>query len=138
MTARRSGPQRLHQAVLQAEGRRVHPGAVATVVGPVVTKARSAAAAVESLGVSAYTVPTDAPESDGTAEWDSTTCVVVELRAGAETGLGYTYAPPAAGELVQEKLAEIVRGSDVFAIGQTWEAMGAALRNARRPGIAVL
>jgi hypothetical protein len=54
-------------------------------------------AAVESLVVSAFTVPTDAPESDGTAEWDSTTVVVVEASGGGETGLGHTYAPAAAG-----------------------------------------
>jgi hypothetical protein len=54
-------------------------------------------APVESLAVSAFTVPTDEPESDGTLEWDSTTIVVVEARAGDETGLGYTYAPAAAG-----------------------------------------
>ena len=35
-------------------------------------------APVESLAVSAFTVPTDEPESDGTAEWESTTIVVVE------------------------------------------------------------
>ena len=37
-------------------------------------------AEVESLAVSAYTIPTDEPESDGTFEWDSTTIVVVEAR----------------------------------------------------------
>jgi hypothetical protein len=36
----------------------------------------------------AYTVPTEAPESDGTLDWDSTTIVVV--------GLGYSYADAAA------------------------------------------
>jgi L-alanine-DL-glutamate epimerase-like enolase superfamily enzyme len=92
-------------------------------------------APVESVSVSAYTVPTDGPESDGTAEWDSTTCVVVELAGGRETGLGYTYAPAAAGKLIDEKLVEIVHGSDAFAIGETWTAMGVALRNAGRPGI---
>jgi L-alanine-DL-glutamate epimerase-like enolase superfamily enzyme len=90
---------------------------------------------VDGLDVSAYTVPTDEPESDGTAEWDSTTIVVVELRAGGATGLGYTYAPAAAGKLVEEHLAEVVRGHDAFAIEEAWEAMGAALRNAGRPGI---
>jgi hypothetical protein len=47
-------------------------------------------APVESLVVSAFTVPTDEPESDGTAEWDATTIVVVEASAGGESGLGYT------------------------------------------------
>jgi len=75
-------------------------------------------ARVESVAVSAYTVPTDAPESDGTAEWDSTTIVVVELRAGGKTGLGYTYAPAAAGKLVEEKLADVVEGRDAFAIAE--------------------
>jgi L-alanine-DL-glutamate epimerase-like enolase superfamily enzyme len=92
-------------------------------------------AAVESVGVSAYTVPTDEPESDGTAEWDSTTIVVVELRAGGATGLGYTYAPAAAGRLVEELLADVVTGADALATAQAWEAMGVRLRNAGRPGI---
>jgi hypothetical protein len=52
---------------------------------------------VEALEVSAFTIPTDAPESDGTLEWDSTTIVVVEARSGATRGLGWTYAPEAAG-----------------------------------------
>jgi L-alanine-DL-glutamate epimerase-like enolase superfamily enzyme len=91
--------------------------------------------AIERLEVSAYTVPTDEPESDGTAEWDSTTIVVVEARAGGKTGLGVTYAPAAAGQLVEEKLADVVAGSDAFAVGEAWEAMADALRNAGRPGI---
>jgi L-alanine-DL-glutamate epimerase-like enolase superfamily enzyme len=96
---------------------------------------RCVQAPVETLAVSAFTVPTDAPESDGTAEWDSTTAVVVEARAGGETGLGYTYAPAAAGKLVEEKLAEVVRARDAFAVAELWEAMARALRNAGRPGI---
>jgi L-alanine-DL-glutamate epimerase-like enolase superfamily enzyme len=92
-------------------------------------------APVESLAVSAFTVPTDAPESDGTADWGSTTVVVVEVCGGGETGLGYTYAPAAAGKLVEEKLAEVVRGRDAFAVAEAWEAMARALRNAGRPGI---
>ena len=92
-------------------------------------------AKVERVDVSAYTVPTDEPESDGTAAWDSTTIVVVEVHAAGATGLGYTYAPAAAGKLVEEKLASVVEGRDAFATGEAWEAMGVALRNAGRPGI---
>jgi L-alanine-DL-glutamate epimerase-like enolase superfamily enzyme len=92
-------------------------------------------APVERLAVSAFTVPTDAPESDGTADWDSTTIVVVEATAGGEAGIGYTYAPAAAGKLVEEKLTELVRGRDAVAIAETWEAMATGLRNAGRPGI---
>jgi hypothetical protein len=33
---------------------------------------------IERIEVSAYTIPTDLPESDGTLEWNDTTLVVVE------------------------------------------------------------
>ena len=45
-----------------------------------------AAAPVERLEVHAYTIPTDAPESDGTLEWDSTTIVVVEAHSDGQIG----------------------------------------------------
>jgi L-alanine-DL-glutamate epimerase-like enolase superfamily enzyme len=93
---------------------------------------------VERLAVSAYEVPTDEPESDGTIEWDSTTMVVVEAHAGGEMGLGYTYAPAAAGKLVEEKLASEVEGADALAPAETWEKLGRALRNAGRPGIGAM
>ena len=90
---------------------------------------------VDSLAVSAYTIPTDAPESDGTLEWDSTTMVVVEASGGGESGLGYTYGPRAVGVLVDELLAEAVEGSDAGAPAAVWRVLGARLRNAGRPGI---
>ena len=37
---------------------------------------------VEQLAARAFTVPTDAPEADGTFSWDATTVVLVEARAG--------------------------------------------------------
>jgi L-alanine-DL-glutamate epimerase-like enolase superfamily enzyme len=94
-----------------------------------------AQARVETVRVSAFTVPTDEPESDGTAEWDSTTVVVVEAGCAGKTGLGYTYAPAAAGKLVEEKLADVVEGQDAFAVAEAWEKLATALRNAGRPGI---
>jgi L-alanine-DL-glutamate epimerase-like enolase superfamily enzyme len=92
-------------------------------------------AAVETLDVSAYEIPTDEPESDGTLEWDSTTLVVVHLRAGEATGLGFTYADASAAGVVDGKLRELVEGSDPLALGETWRRMGEALRNAGRPGV---
>jgi L-alanine-DL-glutamate epimerase-like enolase superfamily enzyme len=94
----------------------------------------SADAVVESIEVSAYTIPTDAPESDGTLEWDSTTIVVAEARGGGAAGLGYTYGSRSVAELISEKLADVVRERDAFDIGGAWQAMGAALRNVGRPG----
>jgi L-alanine-DL-glutamate epimerase-like enolase superfamily enzyme len=91
--------------------------------------------AVDSLLVSAFTVPTDALESDGTFEWHATTIVVVEVEAGGARGLGYTYGPKAVGALVDELLEEVVVGRDLFDVRAAWLAMGAALRNAGRPGV---
>ncbi len=92
--------------------------------------------AVERLQAAARTIPTDRPESDGTLEWDSTTIVVVEAHADGRVGLGYTYTDAAAAELVTGKLAETVCGADVFSVGAAHEAMGRALRNVGRPGLA--
>jgi L-alanine-DL-glutamate epimerase-like enolase superfamily enzyme len=92
--------------------------------------------AVAGIDVTAYTVPTDAPESDGTAEWNSTTMVLVEARAGGETGLGYTYGDLASGTVIDSVLREVVVGRDALAVGAAWEAMGRACRNLGRPGVA--
>jgi hypothetical protein len=40
---------------------------------------------IENVRVSAYRIPTDAHESDGTFEWDATTLVLVEVNAGDVT-----------------------------------------------------
>ena len=97
---------------------------------------RGAAATVEQLDVSVYTVPTDFPESDGTAEWDSTTIVIVEAHAADEIGLGYTYGDAATGALVRDRLAEVIEGCDAFAVKAAWRSLGQACRNLGRPGLA--
>ncbi len=61
--------------------------------------------AIERLDVSAFTIPTDSPESDGTYSWDKTTLVLVEITGGGKTGLGYTYADAATAHLIVEMLA---------------------------------
>lgn len=91
---------------------------------------------IDECRISAYTIPTDRPESDGTFAWDSTTMVLVQARAGGRTGLGYTYAPAAAGVLAHDELAPVVVGLDAMALPAAWDAMVDAVRNAGRPGIA--
>jgi L-alanine-DL-glutamate epimerase-like enolase superfamily enzyme len=91
---------------------------------------------VDRLDVSAYTVPTDGPEADGTFAWDSTTMVLVEAGAGEMTGLGWTYAPAAAGSVVAELLRPVVLGCPAYDVTGVWHAMVRALRNAGRPGVA--
>ncbi len=93
-------------------------------------------ALIESVDVSAYTVPTDAPEADGTITWASTTVVVVQVRAGRTVGTGWTYAPAAGAVLVKELLAPLVRGRDALDIGALSNAMVQAVRNIGRPGMA--
>src|ERR671930_1806697 len=91
--------------------------------------------AIERLSVSAYEVPADQPESDGTLEWGSTTLVLVRAEGGGETGLGYTYADVAAAKLVESKLAGVVEGRDAMAVPAAWGAMVEAIRNLGRPGV---
>lgn len=90
---------------------------------------------VTQLKVSAYTIPTDGPESDGTLEWNSTTLVLVEIVAGDKKGLGLTYADTATAKLIHDKLAKLVIGQDAMAIGACWTTMTAEIRNLGRPGI---
>jgi L-alanine-DL-glutamate epimerase-like enolase superfamily enzyme len=96
----------------------------------------AAAIPIGRINVSAYTVPTDGSESDGTLSWDSTTLVLVELEAGGKQGLGYSYAHRSAAVLIDDKLADVVRGRDAFDIPATWRAMVDTVRNVGRPGIA--
>lgn len=91
---------------------------------------------IEKLEVSAFTVPTDAPESDGTLAWDRTTLVVTEISAGGRTGLGYTYADKATAHLASERLAPLLEGKDATATAECWLAMVQSIRNLGRPGIA--
>jgi L-alanine-DL-glutamate epimerase-like enolase superfamily enzyme len=92
-------------------------------------------APVESLKVSAYTVPTDSPESDGTYAWDKTTLVLVEATAGSKRGLGFSYADLATACIVDELLAGIVCGRDALDVPGAWAAMVHAIRNLGRPGV---
>ena len=90
---------------------------------------------VASVRATAYTVPTRTPESDGTLEWESTTIVIVQVRAGDVDGIGYAYAAPAAAQVVRDSLADVVVGNDTLAPGVTWIAMVRAIRNQGRPGV---
>ena len=45
----------------------------------------SCVGSISSTTVRVYTVPTDAPEANGTLSWDSTTMVLVELAVGASS-----------------------------------------------------
>jgi L-alanine-DL-glutamate epimerase-like enolase superfamily enzyme len=89
---------------------------------------------IESLAVRTYRVPTDQPESDGTLAWDHTDLVLVQLLAGGQQGVGWSYASPAAATLIEGTLRQEVLGRSLFDIRGAWAAMVHALRNAGVPG----
>lgn len=95
----------------------------------------SGAVPIERLHASAYRIPTDSPEADGTLAWGSTTLVVVELTAGGQHGLGYTYTEAAAAELINRVLAEELRGQDVMDIPARLIALIHRVRNMGRAGL---
>jgi L-alanine-DL-glutamate epimerase-like enolase superfamily enzyme len=91
---------------------------------------------IATLRASAYTIPTDLPEADGTFAWDSTTLVLVEVQAGGETGLGYSYTDNAAVPLIKGALWRAVQSCDAFDPPAAWRAMNVAVRNIGRDGVA--
>jgi L-alanine-DL-glutamate epimerase-like enolase superfamily enzyme len=95
-----------------------------------------ASAPITTVRVSAFRVPTDAPESDGTLAWDSTTLVLVQVSAGGCEGIGYSYADSATATLVRDKLAAVIQGRDALQTAARWADMVASVRNLGRRGIA--
>ena len=91
---------------------------------------------IESLSVTAFEIPTQAPEADGTLSWSATTVIAVEPQAEGVTGLGFSYATGACGRLIEDVLSNAVIGSDPMDTPRCWEAMVRSIRNLGRPGIA--
>ena len=94
------------------------------------------AALVENLRVQALTIPTDAPEGDGTFNWDATTIIVVQADAAGHTGLGYSYAAGAAAQVISDLLKDLVVGHDALSPSAAWERMRRAVRNIGYAGVA--
>ena len=89
----------------------------------------SAAVPIETIEVAAYVIPTDAPESDGTLAWNSTTLIAVHASGGGKRGFGYSYANAAAATLIHGTLADVVKGRDAFSIADCYHAMRHQVRN---------
>src|SRR5689334_18604270 len=70
------------------------------------------AGVINRLDVSAFVIPTDSPEADGTLAWNKTTLVVVDVFAGDRRGLGYTYADTGTAQVIKDSLAQVVAGLD--------------------------
>ena len=93
-------------------------------------------AIITSGSVAAYTIPTDAPEGDGTFAWDSTTLIVVELMCGNVKGLGYTYSHQTAALLARDLIDKAVAGQSAFETNSIFTKMRYEQRNYGREGVA--
>jgi L-alanine-DL-glutamate epimerase-like enolase superfamily enzyme len=98
--------------------------------------AAQAAAPITAVRASAYKIPTDKPEADGTFAWDHTVLVLVEAEAGGKTGIGYSYTGAAAVPLIGGLLAEAVKTCDATDPPRAWRAMNDKVRNIGRDGLA--
>ena len=83
----------------------------------------------------AYTIPTDAPEADGTIAWNSTTLVVVELHAASAMGIGYTYAHRTAAIVARELIEKHCINQNAVDINAIFAAMRKSQRNYGAEGI---
>ncbi|HEV2272790.1 MAG TPA: enolase C-terminal domain-like protein [Acidobacteriaceae bacterium] len=88
--------------------------------------------------VSFYTVPTDAPEADGTFSWNSTSMVLVRLECGSVRSLGYSYADAGTAAVAQKLLQAFVLGSDPLCHAATLQTMLRSIRNLGETGIAMM
>ena len=96
----------------------------------------SSGVTIRNTRATAYTVPTETPEADGTFAWNSTTLVLVEMVADDCAGLGYTYSHAAAAPLARDLLRQAVDGADPFAIPAIFSAIRRLERNYGSEGIA--
>lgn len=97
--------------------------------------AESASILIEAVDAEVFRFPTEQDQSDGTLTWDTTTMVLVTIRAGGTHGIGYSYTSLAAAALVKDTLAHVLEGQDAFAIRARWHAMVHATRNLGRTGV---
>ena len=93
---------------------------------------------IEDLNVSAYNIPTDAPESDGTIEWKSTTMILVEINAGEKTGMGYSYADISSAFFIDKNLKKVVIGKNAMDIPWILKCMVDSVRNNGNCGIVAM
>jgi L-alanine-DL-glutamate epimerase-like enolase superfamily enzyme len=92
-------------------------------------------AKIRSGTARAYTIPTDAPEADGTIAWNSTTLVVVEIEAGGQTGIGYSYGHRSTALVARELIEKHCIGESALDTNARFVAMRASQRNYGAEGI---
>jgi len=90
---------------------------------------------IHRVATAVYRFPTERPEADGTLEWDATVAVTVHVEAGDQMGFGWTYSSPAAADVIDHHLADVVRGALAHDIAGSWERMHRVCRNIGTRGL---
>lgn len=90
---------------------------------------------IDSGSARALTIPTDAPEADGTISWSSTTLIVVELLCGRVTGIGYSYGHGASAIVARELIKSHCLGGDPMSSNALTASMRRSQRNYGTEGI---
>ncbi|MFZ0743519.1 MAG: enolase C-terminal domain-like protein [Terracidiphilus sp.] len=93
---------------------------------------------IEAVDISVFTIPTDAPEADGTLSWSSTTLVLAEIKGGGATGLGYTYGNQAISIVARHVAERCLVGQRIFDIPQLHQSMRRQVRNDGNQGITAM
>ncbi len=93
---------------------------------------------IEDIAISAFTIPTDAPEADGTLAWNSTTLVLAEVKAAGHTGTGYTYAHESTATMARHLADACLKGKSAFDIPAMHAAMLGKVRNNGQQGICAM
>lgn len=96
------------------------------------------AATIKTVRVSAYRIPTDYPESDGTFAWDQTTMVLAELQGGGQMGTGYTYGHSCIADLIKESLTPLLIGASCIDIPALHKTMTEKVRNNGKCGLTMM
>src|SRR6185312_10158381 len=84
---------------------------------------------IGETSAAAFTIPTDAPEADGTFAWNSTTLIVVEVKCERAVGFGYTYSHSTAAPLARELMKKHVEGQSPFDTNALFSAIRQNQRN---------
>lgn len=93
---------------------------------------------IDAVHATAYTVPTDQPEADGTLEWDSTTIIITAIGSAGQTGIGYTYAHRGTALIIVDALRDALLGGCPLDIPSLWTSMYRSIRNIGRPGMGMM
>jgi len=93
-------------------------------------------APIKKVSASAYEIPTKSEESDGTIAWSKTILVLVEIEAGDQVGIGYTYADASTCLLIKNSLGKLLIGHEASDIPACWDIMVREVRNLGLSGIA--